>query len=133
MFSPIIDSVLALERTLVANQVSAVKLAGQAQQLLARRAAEAAASETNQGSSASLELLFLLSGRVMELTCGVDDTHRQLRDVRKVVQCTELAAGDAESLRTQRDVLLGTNELIATAASIRTQLQTMDRQLNAAV
>jgi hypothetical protein len=131
MFREIIDKVLAHGTQLTTNQCSAVKLAMQSNHLITRRASEAAASETNQASSASLEMLFLLSSRVLELTCVVDDAHRQLRDVRKVVQSSEYT--DAESLRTQRDVLLGADELIAVAASIRTQLQTIDRQLNAAV
>ncbi len=132
MFSPIIDTVLGHHEQLMTNQSMALKLACQAHKLLTRRAAEVAASDLNQASTASLELLFLLSSRVMEQICVVDDAHRQLRDVRKVVQCTELGS-DAGSLRTQRSVLLGTNDLIAVAGSIRTQLQNIERQLNAAV
>ena len=115
----------------MSSQCSTVKFAAQAHQLMGRRNAEAAASETSQASSASLEMLFLLSSRVIEHTCLVDDIHRQLRDVRKVVQASELSG--TENIRAQRDVLLGTEELIAVAASIRTQLQTIDRQLNSAV
>ena len=117
MFGETIDKILKHQQQLMSSQCSTVKFAAQAHQLMGRRNAEAAA--------------FLLSSRVIEHTCLVDDIHRQLRDVRKVVQASELSG--TENIRAQRDVLLGTEELIAVAASIRTQLQTIDRQLNSAV
>lgn len=132
MFGELIDKVLGLEKQLTTNQCSAIKLAMQGHQLLARRAAEAATSETNHASTGSLEMLFLLSSRVLELASVVDDNQRQLRDVRKVLQASNPSTATA-ALTTQAEVLRGVDELVAVASSIRAQLQSVDRQLNAAV